>query len=176
MLNPSAFATELTSFFVSGGFPAHREQARDRWAAAFFHYVSNLECTDPLLSPQRSATFALTESAFRGPLTLHKRMSAAEAASEFGAAWFAGTSAVVLLGLPPVTYSGVAVSTIVWTPGVLATKQAELVTTLTSLFETPAIRVSQRATEIANAFHAVTAGLPAQATLPGPALQALVYA
>ncbi len=175
MLSQTTFEMELAAFHVAGGYPRHREDARDRWAAAFLTYISDLSCTDPLLSPQASATFALCEAAFRAPLTLLQKMSAAEAATEFAAAWFAGVSAVLLMGNAPVTYSSAPASSILHTPGGLPPKQGQLATSLTALFSQPAMQRSVRISEIATAFHVASSAMAAQATLPGPAIQALVY-
>lgn len=180
MLQRAQLVSELEAFHDAGassfvGYPSDRESARDRWAEAFTTYVSELECLDPLLSPTDGATFALVEAAFRGPLTLLNKMSAAATAAEFSAAWLAGVSAILLLGAPA-TYSALPVSAIIWNPPTqLSDRKNQLESALTALFQAPAINPSVRLQAIAAAFHLATTALTAQAALPAGATQVLTY-
>jgi hypothetical protein len=77
------------------GYSTHRDQARDRWAAAFFSYFDQVEEeVTPAMPGHGTMNTGKVESAFRADLGLAESISAADTAADFAGAWKAGVEAV----------------------------------------------------------------------------------
>lgn len=147
------------------GFPASRDQARDKWAGAFDDYISTIEEIIPRPPPPSdthpSISLGSVKSTFSSTLQLTPIGVAATAAQDFADAWQAAINAITAGGTATDSAGGAWVFT-AWT-GVPALRAA-LHATLTALFQAPTTDVVQRLTQIAGAFHTATKGLVANAT------------
>jgi hypothetical protein len=140
------------------GFPPTKPAARNEWASAFDDYLGVAEEDIPLPPSNAHPSMLMTgvKAAFEGDLGLDDSISAAASAADFAGAWKTSIEAI--------TAGGVATDTAGTTYAFLAFtnttgQHATLLSTLTSLFESPTISTVQRLTDIAAAFHAATDGL-----------------
>lgn len=144
------------------GFPATRDEARDRWAGAFDDYISTIEEIIPRPPPPTDAhpsiSLGSVKSTFYATLQLTPIGVAATAAQDFANAWQAAVNAITAGGTATDNIGGAWVFTS-WV-GVPALRSA-LEATLTVLFQTPTTEVVPRLTQIAAAFHTATTGLVA---------------
>jgi hypothetical protein len=151
------------------GFPTTRDQARDRWAAAFDDYLSTIEEQIPRPPPPAnthpSLSLAGVKDAFVASLVLAPIGVAATAALDFAGAWQSGVLAITAGGVATDSAGGT------YAFGALTNASAlhdGLVATLTPLFSAPTSATRTRIGEIAGAFHTATSGLKASVSYTTP--------
>jgi len=169
VLAQTTLLTELQRFAdpaapVFESWPRSRDDARHRWAHAFFVYVCDLVDVTPILTPTaRSLDFSAVEAAFFAMLSLDNATAEA-AATDFAAAWAAAiqallpsSTAVTLPGPTPFAFAAM-------NPNTVAAHRTQLHAALMAAFRTP--RSTRRAdlSEIADAFHAATSQLDSTPT------------
>ncbi len=146
------------------GYATHRDQARDKWAAAFFSFFDQVEEeVTPPVPGHTSLNLGNVESAFRAELGLDASISAAAAAADFAGAWKAGIEAVTpgatLTDGTGATYAFGSFSNV-------TTQHATLLAALEDIFGAPSGGdIVAQLTKIATAFHLAADGLMAAVTI-----------
>jgi hypothetical protein len=172
MLDPSRLLSSLREFCdvqdaSFGGFPTTRDQARRKWAAAFFDYFDRVqEAIAPPVPGHPSLGTSSVEDAFLADLGLELSISAATAAADFAGAWRQGVLAVTAGGT---VVDGAANGYAFLGFTNVTVLHDALATTLTALFESPVAVALPRLTEVAQAFHVASSGLIASVTITSSA-------
>ncbi len=142
-----------------GGFPTTKDAARKAWAEAFDLYISTIEAP-----PLTALTLKLVnvKGTFESTLKLVPIGVAASAAADFADAWKAAIDDIGKMPAPVADASGTTWSFDGWVD--TSGPRGTLASTLTTLFEAPSTNTVDRLGEIADAFHAATKSLVANAT------------
>lgn len=152
------------------GFPTTREQARDKWAAAFDDYISVIQekiaWPAPIADTHPTLVLAQVKKAFFDTLVLAPGTVAQAAALDFADAWQAGVAAITA-GPGAVDSAGDKYSLFTAFTNV-STLHGNLAATLETLFAAPSRDVKARIGDIASAFHTATSGLQASMTQTKP--------
>lgn len=165
----AAFADESDAAFA--GFPMTRERTRQRWAEAFFLYVSDMVAIGPvsIVPDNTSALFSAVEAAFRGPLTFNPVIDPVLPALELANAWRAAIAAITLV--PGAQYGGNTAPPITsidpFPAPLLDARRQTLFGSLQTLFRAPSATTRIRLRALADVFHLATTDLTTTCTVAG---------